>query len=115
MRSFLPLLLLFLGEGIYIWAEMIIAHTVKVPQPTDSLTITKMTIIALLAGLMIIAGYYFGYKASKNIWLVTATSISAILVTEPIISWLTFHEKPTFGASLGLIFGVLGIFSTTLL
>lgn len=115
MRSLLPLILLFLGEGIYIWAEMMIAHTVKAPQSTDGFTITKMTVVALLAGLMIIAGYYFGYKSSRNIWLVTAASVGAILIAEPIISWLVFHEKPTFGASVGLILGFLGILSSTFL
>ena len=115
MRSIIPLLLLFFGEAVYIWAEMMIAHTVKQPRPNDGFTIAKMTVIAIIAGLTIITGYYFGYKYSKNIWLVTATSIGAILVTEPIISWLVFHERPTTGASIGLIFGVLGIFSTVLL
>ena len=115
MQLLLPLMLLFIGEGVFIWAEMVIAHTLKSPQPTDQSTIAKMVAIAVIAGLVIIGGYYFGYKAHKNIWLVTATSIGAILVTEPIISWLIFYEKPTLGASIGLIFGVLGILSTTFL
>ena len=115
MRSIIPLLLLFFGEAVYIWAEMMIAHTVKQPRPNDGFTIAKMTVIAIIAGLTIITGYYFGYKYSKNIWLVTATSIGAILVTEPIISWLVFHERPTTGASAGLFFGILGILSTVFL
>lgn len=115
MKSILPLLLLFVGEAVYIWAEMMIAHTVKQPRPNDNLFIIKMSLIAVIAGLTIIAGYYFGYKHSKNIWLVTATSIGAILITEPVISWLVFHERPTTGASVGLIFGILGIFSTVFL
>lgn len=115
MRSFIPLLLLLIGEGVFIWSEMVIAHTVKSPQPGDSLTITKMTIVAIVAGLVIIGGYYFGYKFSRNIWLVTATSIGSILVTEPIISWLVFQQRPTFGASVGLTFGILGILSTIIL
>ncbi len=115
MRSLLPLLLLFVGEGVYIWMEMLIAHTIKSPRPNDGLNIAKLTAVALLAGLAIIAGYYFGYKSSKNIWLVTATSIGAILINEPIISWLVFRERPTVGASAGLTFGILGILSTILL
>lgn len=115
MRSVLPLVLLSMGEAVYIWSEMMIAHTLKQPRLNDNLTIVRMTVVAIVAGLVIIAGYYFGYKNSKNIWLVTATSIGAILVTEPVISWLIFHEKPTVGAAVGLIFGVLGILSTVLL
>ena len=115
MRSLLPFVLLLIGEGVFIWMEMLIAHTIKSPKLDDSLAITKMAVAATLAGLVIIAGYYFGYKSSKNIWLVTAVSIGSILITEPIISWIVFHERPTFGASVGLTFGVLGILSTIIL
>lgn len=111
MKSIIPLILLFIGEAVYVWSEMMIANTAKNNSNNYSL-IAKMTITALIAGLVIISGYYYGYKYSKNIWLVTATSIGAILITEPIVSWSVFHEIPNRGAGIGLIFGVLGIFST---
>lgn len=114
MKSIIFLILLFIGEAIYIYSEMIIAYTAKSNENSNS-TILRMAIIASIAGLVIIAGYYYGYKFSKNIWLVTATSIGAILITEPIVSWLIFHEIPNRGASVGLFFGFLGILSTLFL
>lgn len=112
MKSVIPLFLLFVGEAIYIWSEIMIAFSAKSQNSTNT---TKLIILATVAGLIIIAGYYYGYKFSKNIWLVTATSISASLIVEPLISWFVFHELPNRGAIFGLIFGILGIFSTIFL
>jgi uncharacterized membrane protein len=103
MKLLIPLLLLVLGEAIFVYCEMMIAK---------GSNILLMFIISLIAGSIVIAGYYYGYKYGQNIWIVTATSIGSILVTEPIISWSLFHEIPTRGATLGLIFGVIGLMST---
>lgn len=106
MKFLIPLLLLVFGESIFVYCEMMIAKQSH---------ILFMTILSLVAGLVVIAGYYYGYQTSKNIWVVTAASIGTILITEPIISWLIFHEIPTRGATLGLIFGALGLISTLVL
>lgn len=105
MKLLFPLLLLVFGEAIYVYCEMMIAKQSHV---------LSMIILSLFAGLIVIAGYYYGYQSSRNIWVVTAASIGTILITEPIISWIMFHEIPTRGASLGLIFGALGLISTLL-
>jgi hypothetical protein len=49
-----------------------------------------------------------GYRVFKNIWIVSAISITSILITEPILNYLIFHELPTKGALAGLILGVIG-------
>lgn len=103
MKLLFPLLLLVIGEALFVYCEMIIAKQSH---------ILSMTILSLFAGLVVIAGYYYGYQLSKNIWIVTAASIGTILITEPVISWLVFHEIPTRGATLGLIFGALGLITT---
>lgn len=106
MKLLLPLLLLIIGEAIFVYCEMMIAKQSN---------IMTMYLISLVAGSIVIAGYYYGYQYSQNIWVVTAASIGTILITEPIISWLIFHEIPTKGAYLGLIFGALGLLSTMFL
>lgn len=106
MNFLIPFFLLTFGEAIFVYCEMMIAKQSYIP---------LMVILSLIAGLIVIAGYYYGYLSSNNIWVVTATSIGSILITEPIISWLVFHEYPTRGAIFGLIFGGLGLISTIFL
>lgn len=106
MKLLFPLLLLVFGEALYVYCEMMIAKQSH---------ILSMIFLSLIAGLVVIAGYYYGYQSSKNIWIVTAASIGTILITEPIISWLIFHEIPTRGALLGLIFGAAGLLSAIFL
>lgn len=113
-KYLVPVLLIIIGETIYNWSELIIAKQAKSLE-TNPYFIIKIALIATISGLIIIAGYYYGYKLTKNIWIVTAASICTILITEPIISWLIFHEIPTRGATFGLIFGILGISSTIFL
>ncbi len=70
--------------------------------------------IITLAGAFLILGYMLGYSAFKNIWIVSAASITSILIMEPILGFLFFRQMPTTGATIGLILGAVG-FITTLL
>ena len=47
-----------------------------------------------------------------NIWLISVASITSILIVEPLVAYLVFHEMPTRGTVIGLILGVLGFIST---
>ena len=66
-------------------------------------------VVSLVGVCLLVYGYTFGYQAFKNIWIVTAISIAGILIVEPLVAWLLFREMPTMGASIALIFGVIGI------
>jgi hypothetical protein len=54
-------------------------------------------------------------KYLENIWVVGAVSIASIVVVEPIITYLIFHELPGRGALIGLILGILAIISALFL
>jgi drug/metabolite transporter (DMT)-like permease len=50
-----------------------------------------------------------GYRAFKNIWIVSAILVTSILVVEPTLAWFLFKEIPTLGASIGIGLGVIGL------
>lgn len=58
---------------------------------------------------MLVSSYVIGYGQLKNIWIITAISIGSIIVVEPVLTYLLFHQIPTPGAMTGLALGVLGI------
>ena len=103
----LSILLLFLGEGFAIYAEMIAARNLNLVGRPFLSTFLKMFFVIIIAGGFLIAGYMLGFKSFQNIWIVSAASITSILIIEPILAWTIFQQLPTKGALLGLIFGVL--------
>ena len=52
-----------------------------------------------------------GFKAFKNIWIVGVTSITSILIAEPILALTIFQQVPTRGAVIVFILGGIGLFS----
>lgn len=107
MLKILSILLLFLGEAVAIFAEV---YTAKNYSNGNALSdiILKALIIVFIGGGFLIFGYTFGYKAFKNIWIVSAISITSILIIEPIINYSIFRQVPTSGALIGLILGATG-------
>lgn len=106
----LMVVLIFLGESFSIYAEMIMAKNYS---NTSFVNIfLKMIFVIIIAGFFLIAGYMFGFKSFKNIWIVSVISITSILIMEPILAYIIFHQLPTKGAFLGLILGTLGFLST---
>lgn len=99
------------GEALSIEAELlgskrIVAHNARVL----SIYLPMFALITL-AGALLIGGYMLGLLYFKNIWVVTALSIGSILIIEPVLAWVMFHQAPTTGATLGLAFGTFGILS----
>jgi hypothetical protein len=70
-----------------------------------------MSILVVVAGLFLIAGYMFGVKYLHSIWIVGAISIASIVVVEPLITYIIFQELPTKGPFIGLVLGVIAILS----
>jgi hypothetical protein len=104
------LLLIFLGEALSIYAEMLGAKNI-----TGSFwqVFFKMFIVITFGGALLIAGYMLGFNAFKNIWIVSAISIGTILIVEPILAYTIFQQLPTKGALVGFILGIAGIISAT--
>ena len=108
-------MLLFLGEGFAIYAEMIAARNLNLVGRPFLSTFLKMFFVIIIAGGFLIAGYMLGFKSFQNIWIVSAASITSILIIEPILAWAIFQQIPTKGALLGLIFGAAGFLSAILI
>jgi len=101
-------LLLFFGEGLTILAEISSAHQLsRHVTPFMEIFATQMVLI-VFACLLIVAAYVIGVKKLASVWVVTAISILAILLVEPVVVWLFFRTLPERGALIGLIFGAIG-------
>ena len=100
-------LALFLGEVLIIGAEMWSAKYFNSAKPWS--VILPAFAVSVIGVALLVYGYTFGYQAFKNIWIVTALSIAGILIVEPLVAWLLFHQSPTTGAFIALMLGVLGI------
>ncbi len=103
------LILIFLGEALAIYAEMVGAKTNHLASQPFWQIFWKMFLLITLAGGVLIAGYMLGFNAFKDIWIVSVVSITSILLIEPFLAWTIFHQVPTIGAVLGFIFGTTGL------
>lgn len=106
----LVVVLLFIGEALSIYAEMVGARSNQIASQPFLQIFLKMFLLITFAGGFLIAGYMLGLNAFKNIWIVSAASITSILIVEPILSWLFFQQIPTTGALIGFVLGVIGLF-----
>lgn len=105
--------MLFLGESLAIYAEVISAHAYQ-----DNLfwsIFLKSFLIMTIAGGFLVAGYMLGIKSFKDIWVVSVISIVSIIIMEPVVNYSIFLELPGRGTAVGLIFGILGLVSMILL
>jgi hypothetical protein len=107
------ILLLLIGEALSVYSEMIAAHLHDLSSQSVSIFFKSSTSIAL-AGCFLVAGYMLGYQSFRNIWIVSALSITSILIMEPFIGFIIFGQLPTTGAWIGLIFGTIGFIVTFL-
>lgn len=107
----LAILFLIFGEILTIYAEMLAARHFSMHSNFLEMFF-KAFLTVTLAGLFVISGYMLGFKAFKNIWMITALSITSILLVEPILAYMIFRQIPTKGAAVGLFLGTLGMLAT---
>lgn len=110
----LTILLIFLGESLAIYSEIIAARTYFANSKPFLQIFLKMFMMIIVAGAFLIVGYMNGFNAFKNIWVVSVISITSILIMEPILAYTIFQQLPTKGAIIGLILGVIGFVSSML-
>lgn len=108
MYRLASIVLLLGGEAFSVYAEMIAARAHSLNSQTFLAIFWRAFLQMAVAGALLIAGYMYGYRSFKNIWIVSALSITSILIMEPLIGYLVFQQLPTRGAALGLVFGALG-------
>lgn len=109
--TLLAFALLVIGESLNIFAEMFSA---KLPGWQSLFEYKNLFLfVMVIAGCsFLLFGYAVGYGASKSIWTVTVASVVAILLVEPILSWIFFHQLPEKGALVGVILGAIGFIAT---
>ena len=88
------------GEALCIYSEMLVAK-----KPDWGWTFFLIT----LAGIPLLIGYHYGYKAFGNMWAVMATSVVCILIVEPMMVWSMFGDIPTRNSLIALGLGVIGL------
>ena len=114
----ISMIILFLGEALSIFAELYFAGILLHQNNTFKGTIAifiKMLLVVVVAGSLLLLGYYFGYYSFKDIWVVSVISVVSIIIAEPILNFIFFKTLPGRGAIIGFIFGVLGMAATLVL
>ena len=104
--------LIFLGEAISIYAEMVGARSNFVASQPFLQIFLKVFLIIAVAGGFLVTGYMLGFKSFNNIWIISIASITSILILEPILAWTFFSQVPTIGAIVGFILGGIGLFAS---
>jgi uncharacterized membrane protein len=104
MLKVFSILMLFMGEALCIYSEMLVAK-----EPRWWWTFLLITI----AGIPLLLGYHYGYKAFESMWVVMVVSIVSILIVEPILVLAMFKEAPTPGTVVGFILGCAGFYFAT--
>jgi hypothetical protein len=115
VNKFFTILIILLGETLGILAEIVAAKYFAVNNAKFAGIFFKALPIMIIAGILLLCGYMLGLRSFKNIWIVSAISITSILIAEPIINYTVTHQLPTRGALVGLIFGVLGFIAALFL
>ncbi|MDA9481427.1 hypothetical protein XI07_05290 [Bradyrhizobium sp. CCBAU 11445] len=98
---------IFLGEALTIFAELRASRQFG-KSGGDLAMLWPMFLLISLGGILLVFGYALGYMHLKNIWIIVAISVGAILVVEPILTLLLFGDVPTVGSLVGLMLGTLG-------
>lgn len=104
---------IFAGETFSIYAEVIAAKHHATGNMAILPIFFKAFALITIWGALLVAGYMLGIHALKNIWIIGVASIASIIVMEPAITWLIFHEPPTTGALIGLILWMIGLIAAT--
>ncbi|MFA5778331.1 MAG: hypothetical protein WC870_02490 [Candidatus Paceibacterota bacterium] len=111
MSKFLTILIIFTGEVFAIFAEVVAAKYYSFDNAKFFNIFLKALPIIIIGCILLLFGYMLGLRSFKNIWIVSAISITSILISEPIINYFVTHQLPTTGALIGFILGILGFFS----
>lgn len=103
--------LVFLAEAMIIAGEMFAAKA----QGTPFLSVTthwKLFTLAICGAILLLIAYHAGYREGKNIWIVSAASVSSIVLMEPLLAYMFFRELPERGPLVGIILGSVGLVAT---
>lgn len=110
----LSLALMIFGEILTIYSEVYASKLPGKLLETPEMFLKPMILISI-AGISLVFAYWFGYQATGNIWVVTVTSLTLLLILEPIVIYAMLKEVPERGALVGFILGAAGLIATVTL
>ncbi len=110
-QKILGVILIFLGEAVSIYAEVSAARSYADQIPFLNVFFSFFLVMTVGAGFLI-SGYMLGFKAFKNIWIVTVTSLTSVLIMEATLALVIFGQFPTTGAAIGFVLGTIGFIAT---
>ncbi|WP_210286453.1 hypothetical protein [Bradyrhizobium sp. IAR9] len=99
---------IFLWEALSIFAELVASRQFR-KAGGDLAMLWPMFLLVCLGGILLVFGCALGYMHLKNIWIIVAISVRAILVVEPILTVLLFRKVTTAGSLIGLVLGAFGV------
>lgn len=109
------IILLILGEGLAILAEILGAKKATAPHRKIVPIFISMLLVLNLGGVASLIGYIIGIAILSNIWIIGIVDITSILIIEPVLDYFIFKQFPTKGAAIGFVLGALGFASALLI
>ncbi|MBU1039064.1 hypothetical protein KKC17_02430 [Patescibacteria group bacterium] len=110
-RHLITLGCIALGESLMILAQVYGAKASSLGQPLVNFFKLNNWYgwVTILGALIVLLGYLYGIKsAGQNIWLVTLTSWTAIIIVEVSLNWFVFGNLPQSNVRLGFILVLIG-------
>lgn len=92
---------MFVGEALCIYSELLYAR---------GTSWWWAFLLITLAGIPLLYGYKYGTLSAESAWPVFVVSLVSILIVEPVLVWVMFRDRPSWGSVAGLACGVLGMF-----
>src|SRR6266404_6002896 len=114
-NKIIVILAILLGEIAMIFTEILSAYLYQINDGFFFSTFLKLIVAITVGAWILLGGYALGLVAFGNIWIVSAISITSILIFEPILAYIITGQLPTAGALIGFAFGATGLLVTLFL
>jgi hypothetical protein len=102
LKLFVVFMICF-GEALCIYSELLVA---KKPDWLWTFFLFAM------AGIPLLLGYHYGYKAFGSMWAVMVVSVVSILIVEPSMIWVMFQQLPSKISLIAMALGFTGLILT---
>jgi hypothetical protein len=97
------------GEALMIAAQIYGARQSAAGLLDSVVSLTKWPLYATLVGaLLVLSGYLAGIRVFQQIWLVTLTSWTAVVLAEAIIAYSLFGTLPEGRVLVGILLVLVG-------
>ena len=110
-KKIAAVLFIALGEALTIYAQVYAARESHIGSIQIASIFLQLFPFVAIGCVFLLAGYFLGIRALKNIWMVSVVSILSILIIEPVIVYTVFLQLPTTGAVIGFVLAIIGIIS----